>query len=121
MYIIKKLKVGIEWIKKKVNKELTQNEMEALLDVYYAGPKYMTPLIEDINNGNVTQESFYKTIRGNAVGRYPIAWDRRVGDYKLYTEGIYCNRYDTNKHYEFTSETPFQDMINDINSGKLVN
>lgn len=114
------MKYNIEFIKKNLNKEVSQNEMEALLDVCYAGPGHMKPLLEDINNGNVTQESFYKTIRGNGVGKYSFAWKRRVADYKLYTEGKYYGTHESNKYYEFTSETPFQDMINDVNSGNLV-
>lgn len=122
---------AIDWIKKKVNKELAQNEMEALLDVYYAGSGWMTNLIDDVNNGTVTQESFTRTITevpANLRGSYssnpwqklPRMFKRREGDYKLYTEGLYCSGDNPNKHYEFSSETPFQDMINDVNSGKLV-
>lgn len=123
---------AIEWIKKRVNKELTQNEMEALLDVYYAGPGWMTNLIDDINSGSVTKESFMRTITevpSNLSGSYssnpwqklPRMFKRREGDYKLYTEGLYYSGDNPDKHYEFSSETPFQDMINDVNSGNLVN
>ena len=118
------LELEKEKIKNHISIDLEDNQIYALIDVMYAGEGYFTKgtLVDTINSGGTpTMDEFVATIEGtpywsqNANG----SKRRRMADYYIYTQGIYpVGIYQTGdeftEQYDFLSETPFQDLMQDI-------
>lgn len=109
---------ALEGFKNAVEKQglsnLTQNQFEALVIlVYNTGPGGNTfkDVVDTIKNGGDLQEAW---IRYAGDSHY----NRRMAEYRLYTEGIYTVE---NLQMEFLSDTPFEDMIEGTTSFKWVN
>ena len=113
--------------------EESDTRIFALLDVSYAGMGNMqigtiynklksgdlNLTLEDFKSNCTSENAFY---RQNANG----FTRRRIMDYYMYAEGWFChNIYDTQgdevtERWEFDSETPFQDLMRDMEGAHLV-
>lgn len=109
---------ALEVLKNAVEKQglsnLTQNQFEALVIlVYNTGPAGDTfkGVVDTIKNGGDLQEAWTR-YAGDSH------YNRRMAEYRLYTEGIYTVG---NLQMEFLSDTPFQDMIEGTTSFKWIN
>lgn len=109
---------ALEGFKNAVEKQglsnLTQNQFEALVIlVYNTGPGGNTfkDVVDTIKNGGDLQEAWTR-YAGDSH------YNRRMAEYRLYTEGIYTVE---NLQMEFLSDTPFEDMIEGTTSFKWVN
>ena len=113
--------------------EESDTRIFALLDVSYAGMGNMQigTIYNKLKSGdlNLTLEDFKSNCtdanafyRQNANG----FTRRRIMDYYMYAEGWFChNIYDTQgdevtERWEFDSETPFQDLMRDMEGAHLV-
>lgn len=110
------------------NVELKEDKLYAMIDVAYAGTGILlnSHILDIIDDGQTpTMEQFVNTIRNTSY------WDlnakgcerRRMCDYYIYTEGkygvgVYNKKDEIEEYYEFTSETPFQDLMRDINGAE---
>ncbi len=121
----------VEYIQNNLKKvEPTEQQMFALIDVAYAGKGIMEEkgILKTVDSGKTpSKEEFINTLRGTSY------WDmnpngskrRRMCDYYIYTEnkygvGVYNNKDKIDECYEFSSNTPFQDLMRNINSAKKV-
>ena len=105
----------------------------ALMDVMYAGPgNFVIGTIDDkllAGDLELTKEDFLS----NCTGENPFYTQnpngftrRRLHDYYMYSKGYFCHDiYDTQgeeitQRWEFSSETPFQDLMMDKEGAELV-
>ena len=119
----------VEYIQKNLKKvQPTEQQMFALIDVAYAGKGILEDknFLQIIDDGKTpSKEDFIETLRGTPYWeRNPDgSRRRRLCDYYIYTEnkygvGVYNHEDEIDKYYEFTSETPFQDLMRNINGAE---
>ncbi len=110
------------------NVELKDDKLNAMIDVAYAGTGTLqkSGILKIIDAGQTpTMEQFINTMRGTWYWSVnPKGCERRrMCDYYMYTEGkygvgVYNKKDEIEEYYEFTSETPFQDLMKDINGAE---
>ena len=133
----KELQVQVTELKKSypnlADYEENDPRLFALIDVMYAGSgNFKIGTIDDaINAGReLTKEDFLSncTSENPFYTQNPEGFTRRrLCDWYMYSEGIFgvgvyndSLGQEIKQKYEFTSETPFQDLMRDIEGAKIV-
>ncbi len=127
LYQVKKLK---KYMDPDRIDDLNQDQRNALIDVMYRGEGYLSGhayggtrgngqrLIKAINEGKEpTAEMFAETNPEHMRRRYANYWMFKKGDYMVHVNnGTRNTQFDpkSSEEYEFLSDTPFQDLMYDI-------
>lgn len=98
----------INYIKGKVNKELTQKEMEALvITSYQRGLGGTQELFDAINSNNPNLQSIWESYDP----KWPGHAKRRKIEYQIYCGGDYMDCYSGRGKLIFATSTPFSDAL----------